>query len=336
MKPYYEDDLLKIYHGDCREVLYSLKKESVSLIVTSPPYNVGKSYEQGQTDLDFEYLLRSFALATSHALDKGRYLFMNIADRLCSKGRREGVTPVLPLFDRELIESGFDLYDTRIWKKNPAWMRDQWHSASVKSVQEFEYLYIYRKKGVQSGVYKITQFISKGRDKAGLTNKMIDERFGFAGMAGHWTSQKSQPEIPKREHWQELKTFLHLDNSMDKLYEKLEQSIRSRLKPKEWTEWGSRGVWEIRSVRRNNDHPAKFPVELPMRAIRLLSNDGDLVVDPFMGSGTTLQAARILNRPAIGIEKEERFCELAAMYLSQQEINLSACFTKDFRLNNPN
>jgi site-specific DNA-methyltransferase (adenine-specific) len=64
-------------------------------------------------------------------------------------------------------------------------------------------------------------------------------------------------------------------------------------------------------------HPAPMPVELARRAIRLSTWPGETVLDPFAGSGTTLVAARQLGRLAIGIERSERYCELAVARLAQ-------------------
>jgi DNA modification methylase len=86
---------------------------------------------------------------------------------------------------------------------------------------------------------------------------------------------------------------------------------RRRLQPNEWREWGSRGVWDMPSVRANDDHEAKFPVELPRRLIRLLSEPGDLVLDPFIGSGTTAVAAIELSRRYMGFELLPHYAELA-------------------------
>jgi len=80
---------------------------------------------------------------------------------------------------------------------------------------------------------------------------------------------------------------------------------RSRLTKEEWVNWGSRGVWEIPSVRSNADHDSKFPVELPRRAIKLFTEPGEIVLDCFMGSGTTALAALSEGRKYIGIEKEK-------------------------------
>jgi DNA modification methylase len=75
-------------------------------------------------------------------------------------------------------------------------------------------------------------------------------------------------------------------------------------------------VWHITPARRDG-HPAPFPVELARRCVRLSTWPGEIVFDPFAGSGTTLIAARQLGRRAIGVERSERYCELAVTRLAQ-------------------
>jgi site-specific DNA-methyltransferase (adenine-specific) len=65
-------------------------------------------------------------------------------------------------------------------------------------------------------------------------------------------------------------------------------------------------------------HPATFPEQLALDHIQSWSNPGDLVLDPFVGSGTTLKAARLLGRRAIGIDISEEYCSIATTRLSQQ------------------
>jgi site-specific DNA-methyltransferase (adenine-specific) len=69
-------------------------------------------------------------------------------------------------------------------------------------------------------------------------------------------------------------------------------------------------------------HPCQKPIELIAWLIELLSVEGDTLVDPFMGSGTTLRAAKDLGRKAIGIEIEEKYCEIAAKRLGQMVLPL--------------
>lgn len=65
----------------------------------------------------------------------------------------------------------------------------------------------------------------------------------------------------------------------------------------------------------NKNHSAAFPIELPSWFIKLFTQEGDIVLDPFMGSGTTAMAAKQLNRRYIGIEIRPDYCKLAESYL---------------------
>ena len=75
-------------------------------------------------------------------------------------------------------------------------------------------------------------------------------------------------------------------------------------------------VWRIPQTKGEYGHPAPFPLLLPTRALQATAKDS-MVLDPFMGSGTTLRAAKDLGRKAIGIEIEERWCEIAANRMAQ-------------------
>lgn len=292
----------RIYCGDAREMLKQIAPNSVSLSVWSPPYHVGKGYEKDMGFNDWQNLLAEVIKNHFPILKPGGFLAVNIADILCFKddampkimaensSRRkisitkeeiEEVWGRHPDFSRKQIaeimgcsaqtvdrrlhgnnvrggkhaaqtrvklvgglleeaayEASLYLYDCRIWVKDPAWKNSKWHSVSYRSVDEYEYVYIFWKPGVTR----------------------ID---------------------------------------------------RSRLTKKEWAEWGSRAVWHIASVRANDDHEAKFPLELPRRLIRLLTDENDVVLDCFIGSGTTAVAAITENRHFIGIDKERQYVRLS-------------------------
>lgn len=87
-----------------------------------------------------------------------------------------------------------------------------------------------------------------------------------------------------------------------------------------------RTVWDdIATARREpGGHPVPYPVELPARCIRLSTWPGEVVLDPYMGSGTTLLAARGLGRRAIGIDVSEAYCELAVTRLAQGTLGFGA------------
>lgn len=80
-------------------------------------------------------------------------------------------------------------------------------------------------------------------------------------------------------------------------------------------------IWRIgRIIPREHQHPTEKPVELMAKIIRLHSNMGDTVLDPFAGHGATLIASKILGRKAIGIEIDEKCCEISAKRLQQEYI----------------
>lgn len=87
-----------------------------------------------------------------------------------------------------------------------------------------------------------------------------------------------------------------------------------------WEDWSryTQSVWSINpTLPFSKFHPATFPQDLASRAILLFSPEDSTVCDPFMGTGTTLVAAKEMGRKAIGIDLEERYCEVAAKRLQQ-------------------
>jgi len=87
---------------------------------------------------------------------------------------------------------------------------------------------------------------------------------------------------------------------------------QSDISKEEFINW-TNGLWTFngQNKKKANGHPAPFPIELPKRCIKLFSYVGDTVLDPFMGSGSTMIAALLNNRKAIGLEIDKEYYSLA-------------------------
>jgi DNA modification methylase len=94
------------------------------------------------------------------------------------------------------------------------------------------------------------------------------------------------------------------------------------LTAKEWLQ-SQIAVWEFyyekRDIRDKNIHPAVFPISLPTKCINLFTHQGELVLDPFVGSGTTLVAARDLGRNAVGFDLKAEYVDHANTRVSSNE-----------------
>jgi len=84
------------------------------------------------------------------------------------------------------------------------------------------------------------------------------------------------------------------------------------------------GVWqfyyEARDIRDKNMHPATFPISLSKKAIELFTHKGEIVLDPFVGSGTTLVAAKDISRNAVGFDLQQKYINLCEQRLRQQNL----------------
>ena len=229
----------RIFH-DSSETMRQIPDNCVALMVTSPPYNVGKDYDDDLDIDEYLQLLRSVFAETFRVLEPGGRAAVNVANL-----GRKPYTPLNQYVSALLTEIGFDLRGEIIWQKaksaggSCAW--GSWQSAKNPTLRDIHEYVIVASKGSYSRVRKGEDTISK-------------------------------------------KEFLEATVS----------------------------IWNIlpESARRVG-HPAPFPVELPGRLIELYTFEGDLVLDPFLGSGTTAVAAVESNRHYVGYELDAEYIDIA-------------------------
>ncbi|MCG4633096.1 DNA-methyltransferase [Bilophila wadsworthia] len=295
-------DTNTIYHGRSEEIMRSIKPSSISLSFWSPPYFVGKEYEKNVSYESWKSMLREVIHNHYNILKPGGFLVINIADIRCFKDES------IPKFQA----MNLSLHRSKVTRemvleakeKFPNYNRYQLAAHLGCSEQTIDR----RLNGnnIRGGKYEtqtrvnlVGGFLQEYGLECGLY--VYDHRIWIKDPAWancKWTSNS----LKAVDEYEDLYIF----------WKPGQQVInKSKLSTQEWREWGIRGTWYINSVRSNDDHEAKFPLELASRVIRLFSEKGDIVLDPFMGSGTTAIAAIRNKRCFIGIEKEKRYVQLA-------------------------
>ena len=282
-----------VHVGDAQRLMERVAPESIALSVWSPPYFVGKSYEKHLTFEAWEQLLTAVIGKHPRVLPPGGFLAINIADILCFPDARLPRIQAERLRGHRLPVSREDVLE--VLARNPGLNRYQIAARLGVSEQTVDRRLKNNnirggKHAVQTRVKLVGQIVEQAAYEAGLY--LYDRRVWvkdpcWANSRWHTNSYRAVDEFEY--------IYIFWKPGITRI-------DRSRLSDGEWVQWGSRAVWSFPSVRANDDHEAKFPVELPSRLIRLLSDPGETVLDCFMGSGTTAVAALREGRRFIGIE----------------------------------
>ncbi len=291
-----------VYHGDARELLPQIRPNSITLSVWSPPYFVGKQYESHLTFSAWQELIKEVIARHFPVVKPGGFLVVNIADILCFKD------PCMPKIQAEAVSqrrSRITVEQARqAAEAHPHLNRHQLARLMGCSEQTLDRrLHGNNIRGVKHDVQTRVKIVG------GLVEQWALDAGFYPYDRRIWVKDPAW----ENSRWASL-SYRAVDE-FEYLYFFWKPGItrvdRSRLTKDEWKHWGSRGVWTFASVRVNDDHEAKFPIELPWRTIRLLTDPGDVVLDCFMGSGTTACAAIREGRQYIGVEIQKHYVELA-------------------------
>lgn len=241
------EEFLNKHYFHSSEDMNELPDNSVHLMITSPPYNVTKEYDNNLNLEEYLSLLKNVWKETYRVLVPGGRACINVANL----GRK----PYIPLHSyiiKDMLDLGFQMRGEIIWNKassaSPSTAWGSWLSAANPVLRDIhEYILIFSKDS----------FTHKGINK--------------------------ESTITKEE-------FL------------------------EWT----KSVWTFPAVSAKMiGHPAPFPEELPHRLIKLYSYKNDVILDPFLGSGTTSLSSVKNNRKYIGYDTNKKYIELANRRVSE-------------------
>ena len=292
----------KNYCGTAEELMQKIEPNSIAVSVWSPPYHVGKNYEDGQSYEDWMEMLQTVINLHFSVLKPRGFLAINIGDILCFPDEN---MPKIQANNVSMRKSKVTEEDVlKAQAEHPDYNRHQ--LAKILGCSEQTVDRRLHGNNIRGGKYS-TQ--TRVRIVGGMLEEMAlkaglypyDRRIWVKDAAwanSNWTTN-SYRAVDEFEY-----VYIYWKPGITKV-------DRNRLKKEEWTEWGSRAVWNIRSVQKNDVHEAMFPLELPRRVIKLFSDKGDTILDCFMGSGTSAIAALAEGRHFIGIDKEEKYVQLA-------------------------
>ena len=285
---------------------------SVRLTVTSPPYGVGKEYE----NRGIEEWKRLICNAIPEIAQRSLIVCWNIADLFATGTQFIESTSTYSI--NEFEKCGFGVMYNRIWKKPGAALSrvNPYHLVSMKPAQEYEYILCFGKKNYKDGFSKIREELSNEAEKAGIT-PIVAKKITGVGMFSHWF-RPSQWELIDEKNYSIIQNYCHKNGikAFDKPWRVYKQwhedlSLYSKyLTNEERREFGNCGIWTFNTVGKHDKHPAAFPEELPRRLIKMHTREGHTVMDPFAGSGTTLIVSEQLNRKCLLMGKEPAYCEL--------------------------
>ena len=256
----------KTYHINCVAGMEKLEDESIDLVVTSPPYDQLRTYnDSSKWNMEVFYAV---AAQLQRVLKPGGVIMWNVNDATVD-GSETGTSFRQALHFKDVC--GLRLHDTMIYEKTGIAFASG--KNSVRYSQAFEYCFI----------------LSKGKPKT--VNIIMDKPNKWAGSTswGKARSRKKTGELDIREH-----------------------------KTNPIKEFGARNnIWRIKncggfgqSNKESYKHPATMPEELARGHIQTWTNEGDLVLDPFMGSGTTAQVSLEENRNFIGFEIDDTYYQM--------------------------
>ena len=297
-----EDEGNRILTGDARSILPDLPQDSIDLSFWSPPYYVGKSYEKHLSFEEWQSLVRDVIHCHKSIIKPGGFIAVNIGDILCfpddsmPKFQADNVRrKKIPITREDILA---------VKQHHPEANRHELArilGCSEQTIQRrLENNNVRGGKQTNSTKIMLTGcLITQWAEEAGFY--LYDQRIWhkdpcWANSRWHSNSYRAVDEF---EH-----VYVFWKPGIT-------EYDRERLDSEEWAIWGSRGVWNIPSVRRNDRHEAEFPEELARRVIRLFSPVDGVVLDPFVGTGTTTLVAKQQKRRWIGIDIDHNYTRIA-------------------------
>jgi len=292
-----------ILTGDCFELIKDLEDNSVDLVITSPPYadivNYGKNISIKKPTEYVDWLLPLFNEIHRVLKPSGSFI-LNINDN-CSNGLRNPF--IYELVYKVTSQTKIKLYDTYIWHK----MNGIPNGGQKRFRNTTEFLFHFVKNQKQVKFY-----MDRVLKEPAESNK---ERRKY-----NWTIS-THGEIIDGERTNK-KTINYLTGSANKTKEGYElpqtkRTLPDKVRPDNVFRFHTAGYARDNTIK----HPAPYHRQLPEYFINLLTDEGDVVLDPFSGIGTTGLPCRDMNREYIGFELNPKYAEFSINRINGDELD---------------
>jgi len=317
-------ELNKICNMDCLEGLRQLEDNTIDLIVTDPPYFEvmtqdwrGNRYEWDKQWTNFrEYLdwINEIAIECKRVLKDNGSLYMFADDKISAYIQVE-------------LDNNFNLENNITWvKPNNMTLRGWCNFRSYAPITErilfySQYWDLDSAKIIDDKIKEehikpnnpFTKYLRDEFEKAGVTRKEIAKLFpsknnNLTGCVSNWLNGYN---IPTKEQYEKIRQYLN-NEYLKAEYEDLKSEYEDLRRPfnpkKNYTDvW----IFNITSSLEETKHPTQKPKEMIKRMIDSSSKEDNLVLDPFMGVGTTAVACKELGRNYIGFEISKEYCDIA-------------------------
>jgi DNA modification methylase len=254
--------------GDCLDIMKLMDSNSVDLVITSPPYgNARKSLYDSIHPDNYIQWFKPIAKEIYRLLKPTGSFILNIGDNTID-GETHLYTYEIPIVLKR--EIGFKFIDPLIWCKSntpPGKFKNRFKSS-------WEFCYHFSKTlNITFNPYEVSSSMKKSSIERACRYNSLN-------------INKSQ-------------TGSGFTNTNKTIYNNIKNGNIKNALPS--------NVLYFSSETLNKQHPAVFPIKLPTFFIKAFSNKNDIILDPFCGSGTTLEACRLLDRNGIGIEKNKLY-----------------------------
>ena len=299
--------LNRVYNMDCLKGLKQLNDNSIDLMVTSPPYYNAREYSQWNTVEEYMEDMKNIFAELYRCMKNHKYIVVNVGDVVCQVGKSKWSVRKLPLgamFTMMLEEVGFEFIDDYIWDKGEPQSKRHLGNPPYPFYQYpvncHEHILVFAKHQ-----------LDKTKIPCPICNEIIVVSNSQSSI-GVQSWECKNPNCSEKSKSGRGKRF-SIRSIMMNDYKQDENLIDT-----EFIQKWRRDIIKINPVVKINSkgnnilgHSAPYPTDIPEMAIRYFSGINDVVLDIFMGSGTTDVVAKQLKRNYLGFELNEEYAKLS-------------------------